>query len=350
MSEVSRDPEVKAMTEREQEARSRLDERKQRLEQYDAMDRDDVQIDPFGYVEGRRGIAGRFGDAAGRLTVAQQIPALKEADEILRCRWVITRNEHAWKLLTEEERTTCGRAIPGFQRLGTGTFAKEWELAETEIAGDSPKADALMRHGKLAAEVGLFFIAWKDFSRAAELGDPQCSAEAAYRAAEAKRKVPEYEVAKKTLMKLLASSPGQYETQARTGLGRCRLSLKDYEGAIADFTAVLEKKPDDLDVLACRSEAYSILGQAGKAREDAERAATIDPNDPASVLARTSLLVKEGKFEEAEAAVSKAIEANPWNIRLYLWRGQIKGRSGRLQAGLQDQDEAIGLSLIEQNW
>lgn len=61
--------------------------------------------------------------------------------------------------------------------------------------------------------------------------------------------------------------------------GFCHTLLKEYEPAIADFSAAIARKPDHLWAYTSRGSAYNKLGRHDEAMADFDRVIAIDPKN-----------------------------------------------------------------------
>jgi serine/threonine protein kinase/Flp pilus assembly protein TadD len=86
---------------------------------------------------------------------------------------------------------------------------------------------------------------------------------------------------------------------------------KDYHGAIAQYSRILELSPGDPPTLIHRAAAYMYLGRLPEALADLDEALKRDPKRPDGWFGRAELYKRRGERETAIANYSKAIELKP---------------------------------------
>ena len=106
--------------------------------------------------------------------------------------------------------------------------------------------------------------------------------------------------------------------------GIARFQKNDFEGAIADFTKVIEMNGKDQEFCYYfRGMAYYRKGDAKQAIDDLGKAIAIKP-DPRFLDDRGNLLAQQGELDQAIADLNKAIEIAPQNAKAYGDRGLIR--------------------------
>lgn len=106
--------------------------------------------------------------------------------------------------------------------------------------------------------------------------------------------------------------------------GIARFEKNDLDGAIADFTKVIEMNGKDLEFCYYfRAMAHYRKGNSGQAIDDLSKAIVIKP-DPRFYDDRGNLLAKQGELERAIADLNKAIEIAPKYAKAYGDRGLIR--------------------------
>ena len=115
------------------------------------------------------------------------------------------------------------------------------------------------------------------------------------------------------------TSADQY---AQRGIERFQNS--DFDGAINDFTKVIEMNGKDLEFCYYfRGMSYYRKGNSNQAIDDLSKAIAIKP-EPRFLDDRGNLLAKQGELDRALADLNKAIEIAPQNAKAYGDRGLIK--------------------------
>jgi tetratricopeptide (TPR) repeat protein len=118
------------------------------------------------------------------------------------------------------------------------------------------------------------------------------------------------------------------------------------ENAIADFSAELKLKPDDVNALLDRGQAYHLNQQFDLAVADFS-AALAHGNSPVILLQRATSLRAKGAYDEAIADCTAALGGMP-DARLDIWdiyneRGFTEFLAGRFEAAAADFNKALEL-------
>ncbi len=120
----------------------------------------------------------------------------------------------------------------------------------------------------------------------------------------------------------LALSPNQPDALSWRGL--CRLRLKRYDAAIADFTRLISARPSEARGYWRRGEALVCLGKPAEALRDLERAIALGGDERgAAHFARGMAQQALGDIPAALASYDVAIERDPANVACRLRRFQI---------------------------
>jgi Tfp pilus assembly protein PilF len=106
--------------------------------------------------------------------------------------------------------------------------------------------------------------------------------------------------------------------------GIARFQKGDFDGAIADFTKVIEMNGKDQEFCYYfRGMTYYRKGNSNQAIDDLSKAIAIKP-DPRFLDDRGNLLAKQGQLDLAIADLNRAIEIAPQNAKAYGDRGLIR--------------------------
>jgi tetratricopeptide (TPR) repeat protein len=123
--------------------------------------------------------------------------------------------------------------------------------------------------------------------------------------------------------------------------GNARSSIRDYEGAIADYTKTLELRPT-------HAVAYNNRGNAKKGKEDYKgaledyaRAIQLDPSYAGAYFNRGSTNALMGNYDSAIADYSRALRLRPNDAGAFCLRGTAKQKSGDFDGAMQDYCKAI---------
>ncbi|MEZ4438439.1 MAG: serine/threonine-protein kinase [Polyangiaceae bacterium] len=128
---------------------------------------------------------------------------------------------------------------------------------------------------------------------------------------------------------------------ARYNRAVLKRKLDDFDGAIADYSALVDKGFRLPVVLRGRAVAHSYRGDDEAALADLERAQEEEARPARTYLALSSLYADLGRREEAVGVVGRALALNPdWPDAL-VQRAQDEYLLGRQEAALADLDRAI---------
>ncbi len=107
----------------------------------------------------------------------------------------------------------------------------------------------------------------------------------------------------------------------------------DYEGALADYDAILSAHGSDTDALVARGVTYLVMGRYAPAVADLSRAVTLAPNNPAARFAYGAVLSATGDDEaavgELEAAIQLRAAFGARFAEAHFMRAQALDRLGR---------------------
>ncbi|HEX7376478.1 MAG TPA: tetratricopeptide repeat protein [Pirellulales bacterium] len=160
---------------------------------------------------------------------------------------------------------------------------------------------------------------------------------------------------------VLATQPDNYGALTMRGLawhnkGLASADNMDLENAVADHTAALKIKPNDVRELLWRSASYMVKGDPQAALRDLSRAIELDPSSASAHVLRGSCYVRLRAGALALADYTKAIELDPNQPESYSGRalvyvtfagmGLVPGNRPAVedyQAAVQDYRQAIEL-------
>ena len=91
---------------------------------------------------------------------------------------------------------------------------------------------------------------------------------------------------------------------------------QDFEGAIVEYAAALEERPEWSDCMQALGMAQMNAGQLQKALETLTRVTELAPEDPLAFTSLSMAYVRLEKIEEAEKAQAQA--------RLLSWKQELK--------------------------
>jgi len=121
------------------------------------------------------------------------------------------------------------------------------------------------------------------------------------------------------------------------------LQQKEFAAAVADLDQAIREKPT-ARAFAERSIANYWLGAFDKARDDADKAASLDPTDFVAFHGHGLLDSRAGDYQRAVADFSGAIGASPQDAFAFFWRGISYQSLQDFDKALADFTEALRLS------
>src|SRR5689334_1018359 len=124
------------------------------------------------------------------------------------------------------------------------------------------------------------------------------TADSLKRLADAYEQMKEYGLAADTLRRALDLNPPNASDLERT-MAQYLISAERYDDALAAYQDLASDDPTDADAFLQISRLYRQKGDLPKAREAAEKAKTIDPNNIQIKLNEAGILQAEGKVAEA---------------------------------------------------
>ncbi len=107
------------------------------------------------------------------------------------------------------------------------------------------------------------------------------------------------------------------DMDARCDRLRCRHKLQDWDGVLEDADALLAAEPDWPDIVQLRAEAATKADEHAASIRDLQVYAETNPQDTDHGLKFAGILLKEGRFSEAEQAFSEVLRTDPERTEAY---------------------------------
>ena len=126
-------------------------------------------------------------------------------------------------------------------------------------------------------------------------------------------------------------------------IGKRKLKLGDYTGAITEFDRALASNSDDLEALSGRGEAYFWLEDFDAALNDFDAALARDANNAIFLAYRGASYSRLKEYDKAMADFTKAISLNPQEGGLYAVRGVSYSRLEEYDKAIADFTKAISI-------
>ena len=142
---------------------------------------------------------------------------------------------------------------------------------------------------------------------------------------------------------LLQGNDPSISAEAYISWGNAKYHLRDYAGAILDYTMAIRLKPDFAEAYHNRGLAKHRLGQHFAAIADYGTAIRLKPDLAKAYLNRGSAKYNLGQYAAAIADYDTGIRLKPDDVSAYLNRGAAKHRLGQHFAAIADYGTAIRL-------
>ncbi|BBM81716.1 tetratricopeptide repeat protein [Candidatus Uabimicrobium amorphum] len=126
--------------------------------------------------------------------------------------------------------------------------------------------------------------------------------------------------------------------------GRIYFSLSDYESAVYDFTAAINRGEKNACVLRARSEAYYYLKKYDDALQDVSDAIVLDSENASLHNLKGLLLTQKGDFPASEQAFEESVALDPNNSNFYFNRGLAYIIQKRYDRAIDDFTKVIQFS------
>lgn len=131
---------------------------------------------------------------------------------------------------------------------------------------------------------------------------------------------------------------------AEAGLAKLNYRIKDYEGAINDFTSAIEIYSKEPYYYRYRSWAKKRLGDLTGVLSDQNKEIELCPLNPISYSNRAITKSKLNDLSGAISDYSKALEIEPLNSYYFHYRGDIKRKQGDFNGAISDYTKIIELN------
>ena len=142
---------------------------------------------------------------------------------------------------------------------------------------------------------------------------------------------------------IAAGAPRPVDRLAR---GVLRTMLKNYEGALEDFSAAVEAAPDFVTALLGRAFVQSVLGRPQLAVADLDEALRIDPQLVFAWFNKGLIYYNEGDYTSAMQAFGEAIRLDTALGSAYYNRGLCYMHAGNRKSAFADLSKAGELGVL----
>ena len=111
--------------------------------------------------------------------------------------------------------------------------------------------------------------------------------------------------------------------------------------AIEDFSAVIQKTPDDYQAYLSRGKTYTTIGKYEEAIADFDRAISLSPKDPSIYIEKGTADEGRGFLENAVADYTKALEISEDDLLVYFKRASVNKRLSRYKEAASDYQSVL---------
>lgn len=147
------------------------------------------------------------------------------------------------------------------------------------------------------------------------------------------------------LAKIIAPSNSvQNNAKEFNNNGRAKRELKDYQGAIQDFSKAIEINPNYVDAYVNRGLAEDDISDYQGAIRDYSKAIELSPNIAEVYSGRGVAKTKLKDYSGAMQDFNKTVGLNPKYFSVYVCRGFVKSMLSDYQGALQDYNKAIEIN------
>jgi tetratricopeptide (TPR) repeat protein len=147
-----------------------------------------------------------------------------------------------------------------------------------------------------------------------------------------------------TLLLCLSGCAKNPETaETRIHQGDQSFEAKDYEKAVKDYTAAIEKKPE-AEVYQKRARTYAAKGEHQEAIKDFYEVLDRDQDSAQAWTGLGISSIETKEFSVAAAAFRKALQLNPNYAEAYYWRAELAKAQGEKESAIADYMKFIEMS------
>ncbi len=133
-------------------------------------------------------------------------------------------------------------------------------------------------------------------------------------------------------------------TMALYTRGLTRLNMQNFDGALEDFTATIERDPNQSGAYAGRAAVYLLQSNTEAALADADRAIELNPQDPVARFTRGTLFGLQHEYQRSEGDMTVVISANPNHSGAFEWRARARQSLENYEGALEDFEMAARLA------
>lgn len=144
------------------------------------------------------------------------------------------------------------------------------------------------------------------------------------------------------------TTPKTFEAFYLQGIDK--LALRDYAGAIADFTQALDLRPTSLEAYLGRCQAQDNLKQDRALLDDCYQILQLDPCTAQAHYYRGRARTRLGYPQSAVEAYTQAIALEPEYAQAYYQRGRIRLDLQDIELARQDLQTAVELFQVRQDF
>jgi serine/threonine-protein kinase len=138
--------------------------------------------------------------------------------------------------------------------------------------------------------------------------------------------------------------PAACDPQDLFSLAALEEKHRDYEGASAVYTKLIQEEFDTVRALLCRARINQKIGDLLAAQADVDAALTLDADSPQIHLLQGNLQTELSFFSEAKRSYEKVFQFSATDPSFLLPRAILKQRTGDIKGALDDMDQAVAIA------
>jgi tetratricopeptide (TPR) repeat protein len=126
--------------------------------------------------------------------------------------------------------------------------------------------------------------------------------------------------------------------------GEEALRKRDWDSAVLEFTAAIQKNPRNADAYSLRGEAYYWNGNASSSITDCTSAIHLNPHDARAYVIRGAVYVNQKRLTQAMMSFDEAVRITPDDASLYAARGAIYANQKHFTQAMTNFDEGVRIA------
>jgi tetratricopeptide (TPR) repeat protein len=142
---------------------------------------------------------------------------------------------------------------------------------------------------------------------------------------------------------VVGSAKGQSQPEDWKAQVRKYAEAQDWAAAMRLVEREIARAPQDMDVRAWRARLLAWSGRLSEAETDYLEILKVSRTDPDNWMGLASVYLREGKIQEAQRAISAAVELDPKRADLHAAKGRVLRAAGNRSEARSEFQEALSL-------